>query len=60
MTVKLLDELDVAILRRLNTDARKSFRDIARELRVSISELPNPTAAQRSRRLAWLMGEAEK
>jgi len=39
--VKLLDELDVAILRRLNTDARKSFRDIARELRVSISTISN-------------------
>lgn len=41
MVVKLLDELDVAILRRLNTDARKSFRDIARELRVSISTVSN-------------------
>ena len=41
MVVKLLDELDVAILRRLNTDARKSFRDIARELRVSISTISN-------------------
>ena len=39
--MKLLDELDVAILRRLNTDARKSFRDIARELRVSISTISN-------------------
>ena len=41
MVVKLLDELDVAILRRLNVDARKSFRDIARELRVSISTVSN-------------------
>ena len=41
MVVKLLDELDVSILRRLNTDARKSFRDIARELRVSISTVSN-------------------
>jgi DNA-binding Lrp family transcriptional regulator len=41
VVVKLLDELDVAILRRLNTDARKSFRDIARELRVSISTISN-------------------
>jgi len=41
VVVKLLDELDVAILRRLNTDARKSFRDIARELRVSISTVSN-------------------
>ena len=41
MVVKLLDELDVSILRRLNADARKSFRDIARELRVSISTISN-------------------
>jgi len=41
VVVKLLDELDVAILRRLNVDARKSFRDIARELRVSISTVSN-------------------
>jgi len=41
VVVKLLDELDVAILRRLNSDARKSFRDIARELRVSISTISN-------------------
>jgi len=41
VTSKLLDELDVAILRRLNQDARKSFRDIARELRVSISTVSN-------------------
>jgi DNA-binding Lrp family transcriptional regulator len=41
VVVKLLDELDVAILRRLNSDARKSFRDIARELRVSISTVSN-------------------
>ena len=41
MVVKLLGELDVAILRRLNSDARKSFRDIARELRVSISTISN-------------------
>jgi len=38
---KLLDDLDVAILRRLNQDARKSFRDIARELEVSISTVSN-------------------
>jgi len=41
VVAKLLDELDVAILRRLNADARKSFRDIARELRVSISTISN-------------------
>jgi len=35
-TVKL-DDLDVSILRNLNTDARKSFRDIAREVKASIS-----------------------
>jgi len=38
---KLLDDLDVAILRRLNQDARKSFRDIAREIEVSISTVSN-------------------
>jgi len=41
VTTKLLDELDVSILRRLNQDARKSFRDIARELKVSISTVSN-------------------
>ena len=41
MPTKLLDDLDVAILRRLNQDARKSFRDIARELEVSISTVSN-------------------
>ena len=30
------------------------------ELRVSITELPNATPAQRKRRAAWLAGEAEK
>ncbi len=39
--IKLLDDLDVAILRRLNQDARKSFRDIAREIEVSISTVSN-------------------
>ncbi len=38
---KLLDDLDVAILRRLNQDARKSLRDIARDLEVSISTVSN-------------------
>ena len=41
MVTKLLDDLDVAILRRLNQDARKSFRDIARDLEVSISTVSN-------------------
>jgi len=41
VAVKLLDELDTRILRRLNENARKSFRDIARELRVSISTISN-------------------
>jgi len=41
VVVKLLDDLDVAILRRLNQDARKSFRDIARDLEVSISTVSN-------------------
>jgi len=41
VVIKLLDDLDVAILRRLNQDARKSFRDIARDLEVSISTVSN-------------------
>jgi DNA-binding Lrp family transcriptional regulator len=41
VAVKLLDELDMRILRRLNENARQSFRDIARELRVSISTVSN-------------------
>lgn len=41
MVSKLLDDLDVAILRRLNQDARKSLRDIARDLEVSISTVSN-------------------
>jgi len=41
VTVKLLYELYTKILRRLNENARKSFRDIARELRVSISTVSN-------------------
>ncbi len=32
-----LDELDIEIIRHLNQDARKSFRDMARELGVSTS-----------------------
>ena len=41
MVAKLLDELDTRILRRLNENARQSFRDIARALRVSISTVSN-------------------
>ena len=36
-----LDDLDLRILRILNTDARKSFRDIAREVDASISTVSN-------------------
>ncbi len=36
-----LDDLDLSILRELNADARKSFRDIARELGISISTVSN-------------------
>jgi len=39
-TVKL-DELDLDILRHLNQDARKSYRDIAREVKASISTVSN-------------------
>lgn len=34
-----LDELDLAIVRQLNRDARQSFRDMARELGVSTSTI---------------------
>jgi len=36
-----IDDLDVAILRRLNEDARRSYRDIAKGLGVSISTVSN-------------------
>ena len=36
-----LDELDVSILRRLNQDARQSYREIAKALGVSISTVSN-------------------
>jgi DNA-binding Lrp family transcriptional regulator len=36
-----LDELDVSILRRLNEDARQSYRKIAKALGVSISTVSN-------------------
>jgi DNA-binding Lrp family transcriptional regulator len=41
-----LDDLDVKILRSLNKNARKSFRDIARELGISLS-----TVSHRVKRL---------
>lgn len=41
-----LDELDVKILRSMNKNARKSFRDIARELGISLS-----TVSHRVKRL---------
>jgi len=36
-----LDDLDVAILKHLNEDARKSYRDIAKEVKASISTVSN-------------------
>lgn len=36
-----LDDLDIRILRLLNADARKSFRDIAKEVDASISTVSN-------------------
>ncbi len=36
-----LDDLDVRIVRLLNSDARKSFRDIAKEVDASISTVSN-------------------
>jgi len=41
-----LDELDLDILRSLNDNARKSFRDIAKELQVSLTTVSN--------RVKWL------
>lgn len=41
-----LDDLDVKVLRSLNKNARKSFRDIARELSISLS-----TVSHRIKRL---------
>jgi DNA-binding Lrp family transcriptional regulator len=41
-----IDDLDVRILRSMNKNARKSFRDIARELGISLS-----TVSHRVRRL---------
>ena len=36
-----LDELDIVILRSLNDNARKSFRDIAKELHISLTTVSN-------------------
>lgn len=36
-----LDELDIDIIRSLNDNARKSFRDIAKELQVSLTTVSN-------------------
>jgi DNA-binding Lrp family transcriptional regulator len=36
-----MDELDYKILRKLNENARKSYREIARELKVSLSTISN-------------------
>ncbi len=36
-----LDELDLDIIRSLNQNARKSFRDIAKELQVSLTTVSN-------------------
>jgi DNA-binding Lrp family transcriptional regulator len=36
-----LDDLDIDILRSLNENARKSFRDIAKELHVSLTTVSN-------------------
>ena len=40
-----LDELDIDILRSLNDNARKSFRDIAKELHVSLTTVSNRVKA---------------
>jgi DNA-binding Lrp family transcriptional regulator len=36
-----MDELDIDIIRCMNENARKSFRDIAKELKVSLSTISN-------------------
>jgi len=41
----VLDSLDMDILRSLNDSARKSFRDIARELHVSLTTVSNRVKA---------------
>jgi len=41
MTSRVLDELDVRILRLLNADARKSFREIAKAVDASLSTVSN-------------------
>ncbi|MCU0852467.1 MAG: Lrp/AsnC family transcriptional regulator [Thermoplasmata archaeon] len=43
-TIKL-DDLDIDILRSLNGNARKSFRDIAKELHVSLTTVSNRVKA---------------
>jgi DNA-binding Lrp family transcriptional regulator len=40
-----LDELDIEIIRSLNDNARKSFRDIAKELQVSLTTISNRVKA---------------
>lgn len=40
-----LDELDIEIIRSLNDNARKSFRDIAKELQVSLTTVSNRVKA---------------
>ena len=41
----VLDDLDMDILRSLNDNARKSFRDIAKELHVSLTTVSNRVKA---------------
>jgi len=36
-----MDELDYNILEKLNENARKSFREIARDLKISLSTISN-------------------
>lgn len=36
-----MDDLDLQILRSLDDNARKSFRDIAKELKISLSTVSN-------------------
>jgi len=49
-----LDDLDIDILRSLNENARKSFRDIAKELHISLTTVSNRVKAME--RASVIMG----
>lgn len=49
-----LDEVDVGILRALNQDARKSYRDLAKELQLALSTVS--ARVKRLETLGYIMG----